>query len=161
MNTCAVLIAANDGTRPAEDLGRVPHLIKGADFACISETGSVNIAPNIRRNPCCNCCAISNIWPRFGGGETLDTTVSNVSSTCFDVPKGARQGAHCCQFICQWRPCVYCRRRRTSKPERVCGKSASQNGPILALLPLCSSKSRLPSNGNRASLTVQTWAIGK
>jgi hypothetical protein len=162
MNPCAAVIMANAGTWPAEDLGTGAAPYRRRRLCAAYRRRALPILrQTLDATPCRNCCAISNIWPRFRGNETLDTTVSNVSSTSFDVPKRARRGAHCCQFNCQWRPCVFCRRPGTSKPEPSVVKAVRKRSRSWHFYPLCSSKSRLPRHGNRASLTVRTWTIGK
>ena len=81
MNTCAVVSVANDEFWPAEGDGTSPaaHL-KATAFSCVSGSRLADVALNTRRNDCSNCCAISGIWPQFLIDETLDATVSNVSS---------------------------------------------------------------------------------
>jgi hypothetical protein len=130
------MMAANAQTRPAEDLGEgaLPHPITEI-LCCILEPISSHIAPNIRRNPCRNFCAISTLWPRLPGDETLDATVSNIMTTCFDVPKRLRQGAHCCRFNFQWPPCFFYGRPGYFEAGSVRGKSRWQHGADLGISP--------------------------
>lgn len=82
MNTCAVVIAANAGTLPAEGHGMNGAPNQHSDFLLhIGKRAVPNNVRNIGRNHRRNCFVISNIWPRLLGDETLDATVSNISST--------------------------------------------------------------------------------
>ena len=81
MNTCAVVSVANGEGRPAEGDGMTPAIhLKAPAFCCVSESSPADVALNIRRRDCRNCCAISGIWRQLLIDEILDATVSNVSN---------------------------------------------------------------------------------